>query len=211
MDARRKLAGLLRDLGHELVGAEAGEADFDAVVELLEPLRDRLAERPRRISRLYRHDAEGGSTILEGAKEFSSMTGPSNPVAPPIALSQEGDAAVAEVNYGRAYEGHPGCVHGGYLAAAFDELFGLTQKLAGEGPVVTGTLTVRYRSPAPLHTPFRFEGRVKEVRGRKLVLEATCRAEGKLVADAEALFIRLEPERYEALMGGNGRREGAGS
>ena len=203
MEARRRLAALLRDLAHELVGAEAEDADFEEAATLLAPLRERLAARPRRPSTiLYLDGPDGGVVINEAAKEWSAMTGPSNPVAPPLALWLEEDVARAEVVYGKAYEGHPGHVHGGYLAAAFDELFGTTQKLAGQGPVVTGTLTVRYRSPAPLDTRFRFEGRVRRVSGRKLLLEATCHAGDRLVADAEALFLRVERERYESLVAG---------
>ena len=55
------------------------------------------------------------------------------------------------VTFGSAYEGPPGHVHGGYVAAAFDELLGMTQSLGGM-PGMTGTLTVRYRRPTPLRT-----------------------------------------------------------
>ncbi len=37
---------------------------------------------------------------------------------------------VGSVTFTAAYEGPPGCVHGGYVAAAFDELLGVTQSLA---------------------------------------------------------------------------------
>ena len=38
---------------------------------------------------------------------------------------------------GPAYEGPPGCVHGGFIAAAFDEVLGSTQSLSGS-PGMTG-------------------------------------------------------------------------
>jgi acyl-coenzyme A thioesterase PaaI-like protein len=204
VEARRRLAALLRDLAHELVDAQAADADFEEAATLLAPLRERLAARARRPrTTLYLEGTDGRVVINEAAREWSAMTGPSNPVAPPLALWLEDDVARAEIVYGKAYEGHPGHVHGGYLAAAFDELFGTTQKLAGQGPVVTGTLTIRYRSPAPLGTDLRFEGRVQRVSGRKLLLAATCHAGDRLVADAEALFLRVDRNRYDALVGGD--------
>ena len=53
---------------------------------------------------------------------------------------------VGTATFGAAYEGPPGCVHGGFVAAAFDEVLGSTQSLSGE-PGMTGRLTVNYRSP----------------------------------------------------------------
>ena len=64
--------------------------------------------------------------------------------------------ALGLVRFGSAYEGPPGHVHGGFVAAAFDEVLGYVQSLGGR-PGMTGTLTVRYRSPTPLYTELRFE------------------------------------------------------
>ena len=69
--------------------------------------------------------------------------------------------------FGAAYEGPPTCVHGGFVAAAFDEVLGLAQSLGGN-PGMTGTLTVRYRKPTPLHTDLRFEATLDGQEGRKL-------------------------------------------
>ena len=48
------------------------------------------------------------------------MVGLANPLAPPMTMEADEEAKVirGEVHFGRAYEGAPGCVHGGYLAAA---------------------------------------------------------------------------------------------
>jgi acyl-coenzyme A thioesterase PaaI-like protein len=177
-------------------------------VKALVALRHRLTTRPRRpVSRIYRTGDDGEVLINQAAREFSAMTGPSNPVAPPMELWLDEDAARGRIRFGRAYEGHPGHVHGGYLATAFDELFGKTYRLSSDGPVVTGTLTVRYRKPAPLEVPFEFEGRVAEVRGRKILLQATCHADGVLIADAEALFVLVSDEHYETLLENGGASE----
>ena len=79
--------------------------------------------------------------------EHSPFIGRANPLAPPM-LPARGRrrASRVEVRFGSAYEGPPGCVHGGYIAGAFDELLGATQSLSGN-PGMTARLTVNYRTP----------------------------------------------------------------
>ena len=64
--------------------------------------------------------------------------------------------------FGPAYEGPPGCVHGGYIAAAFDELLGCTQTMTG-APGMTANLSIDYRTPTPLETELSFVGVVTKV------------------------------------------------
>jgi acyl-coenzyme A thioesterase PaaI-like protein len=90
------------------------------------------------------------------------------------------------------YEGPPGGVHGGYIAGLFDDVLGGTQQLI-EGPSgLTGTLSVRYRALTPLETELHFRGWIDHVSGRRIRAKATCHAEGRLTAEAEALFIRVD-------------------
>ncbi|MCZ7629824.1 MAG: hypothetical protein M5U19_12590 [Microthrixaceae bacterium] len=81
----------------------------------------------------------------------SPLSGLSNPLSPPLVLSYDPADASAlrgHVNFGTAYEGPPGFVHGGYVAAVFDELLGATQSLSGTQGM-TAHLGVDYRSPTP--------------------------------------------------------------
>jgi predicted NBD/HSP70 family sugar kinase len=130
--------------------------------------------------------------------DWSPLLGRANPLAPPLTLSLEGDVVVGVGRFGIAYEGPPGCVHGGLIAAAFDEVLGLTQSLSGRAGM-TGTLTIRYRSPTPLHTELRIEGRLTSVSGRKVLTEGRMLAGETLTAEATGLFISIEPERFRAL------------
>jgi acyl-coenzyme A thioesterase PaaI-like protein len=100
--------------------------------------------------------------------------------------------------FGSAYEGPPGCVHGGYVAAAFDELLGFANSLSGT-PGMTGTLTVRYRRPTPLHTELRFEGRFEKAEGRKIYTTGQLYAGEMLCAESDGLFIAVPTERFRAL------------
>src|SRR5207344_3524015 len=86
-----------------------------------------------------------------GFFDFSPVLGRANPLAPPVDMDVYEDEVRGTVAWGAAYEGPPGCVHGGHIAAAFDEVLGMTQSITGT-PGMTGYLTIRYRSPTPLHT-----------------------------------------------------------
>jgi acyl-coenzyme A thioesterase PaaI-like protein len=137
--------------------------------------------------------------------DWSPLAGLSNPLAPPVEMAIEGDRVVGQAQFGSAYEGPPGCVHGGFVAAAFDEVLGMTQSLSGQTGM-TGTLRIRYRQPTPLHTPLRFEGWVVRVEGRKVLTRATVSADGAVTADAEGLFVAVSAERFAAYAGNRARR-----
>jgi len=181
----------LRRIIDRLHSSPAPDAELAAAADELERLASRL-------------DAFPGGSIYEGFGEsplagrdphaffdHSPMLGRANPLAPPIELWADGEVMRGRVTFGSAYEGPPGCVHGGFVAAAFDEVLGSTQSLAGR-PGMTGRLTVNYRSPTPLHTELTFAGRVVEVSGRKTFTEGTLHAGDRLCAESEALFIAIE-------------------
>ena len=131
--------------------------------------------------------------------DHSPVLGIANPVAPPMALTEEDGVVVATVTMAKAYEGPPGCVHGGFVAALFDEVLGAAQSLSG-APGMTGTLKVRYEAPTPLETELRFEGRLVGVERRKIFTEGLCYANGSVTARAEGIFISLNPGRFLELI-----------
>jgi acyl-coenzyme A thioesterase PaaI-like protein len=130
--------------------------------------------------------------------EHSPFIGRSNPLAPPIRLQEIDGRVHARAVFGSAYEGPPGCVHGGYVAAAFDEVLGATQTLSGR-PGMTGTLTVKYRSPTPLHRELAFVGELVRVEGRKIFTEGKLSAGDRLCAEAEGIFISIGIEKFAEL------------
>lgn len=130
--------------------------------------------------------------------EHSPFIGRANPLAPPIYLQDIDGVVHGRVIFGSAYEGPPGCVHGGYVAAAFDEVLGATQSMSG-APGMTGTLTVKYRSPTPLHTELHFVGELVRVEGRKIFTEGRVFAGDRLCAEAEAIFISIDFAKFAEL------------
>ncbi len=181
----------LRRIINRLHGSPAPDDELAAVADELERLAERL-------------DAFPGGSLYEGFSEsplagrdphaffdHSPMLGRANPLAPPIELWADDDVMRGKVTFGSAYEGPPGCVHGGYVAAAFDEVLGSTQSLAGR-PGMTARLTINYRSPTPLHSELEFAARVVEVSGRKTFTHGTLHAGERLCAEGEGLFVAID-------------------
>jgi acyl-coenzyme A thioesterase PaaI-like protein len=127
---------------------------------------------------------------------FSPMVGWYSPLAPPLECEIGANGGItAHATLGAAYEGPPGCVHGGIIAGLFDEVLGIANITAGVG-AMTGTLTIKYRSPTPLHTELRLEGRTAQIDGRKVFAQGTMHAGDRLCAEAEGIFILVDPDHF---------------
>lgn len=196
---KRRLAAAMRRVIERLVTSDAPEDELGAAADRLEQYADHLATHPQ--GRRYLGFAEAANAGSVGAFfDASPVIGLANPLAPPLRLSvREGDRFVGEVRFGAAYEGPPNTVHGGFVAAAFDEVLGMAQSLSG-APGMTGTLTIRYRKPTPLHTDLRFEATLDRQEGRKLFTSGRLYAGDTLTAEAEGLFISVDLARFAELM-----------
>ena len=142
---------------------------------------------------------EDGDAEAFAAFDYSPFIGLANPMSPPILMDYEGERVVARVTFGAAYEGPPACVHGGYVAAAFDELLGATQSLSG-AQGMTARLTVNFRSPTPLNEELTLEGWLERREGRKIWVVGKMMAGDLLTAEAEGLFIAFDSEGFRALL-----------
>lgn len=202
-EAVRDLADAVRDLIHEMVATEAPAEVFAGVADDLRAVARRFAPFPKQ--HLYQGireaaiaDAESLRHDYEGPFDLSPVMGRANPLAAPLHLTVAGDEVSGTATFGAAYEGPPGCVHGGIVAAAFDELLGLVQMLGGN-PGFTGRLTIHYRTPTPLHTELTLRGRIDRTAGRKTICTGTIHAGDRLCAEAEGLFVAVDPERFAEL------------
>jgi acyl-coenzyme A thioesterase PaaI-like protein len=126
---------------------------------------------------------------------YSPVLGPRNPIAPPVVCEVEGGAVRAVTSFGPCYAGAPGApaglVHGGVIALVMDELLGYANVVNQTG-AMTGTLTIRYRSPTPLGRAVRMEARTERVEGRKVFARGAFWHGERLTAEAEGVFIRVE-------------------
>ncbi len=196
--AKRELAAALRDLLEALPWADLPAEDalrFAAEV--------RGAHAAALACQFDRSEIEGNDAGYGGMTNFverSPIVGLSNPLAPPFEITIDHDARVATAHgrFGAAFEGGPGVVHGGFLAAVIDEVLGSATLFAGT-PGVTGELTVRYHAPTPIHVPIVVTGRLEERNGRRLTMTAEVLAAGERTSTAKGLFIAVDGAHFAKL------------
>ena len=132
---------------------------------------------------------------------FDPVVGARSPLAPPLALAIEDDRATATVTFTPPYEGPPGCVHGGVIAACFDQVLNVANMLASvAGPTVS--LEVRYRKPTPLGVPVRFTTEPPVVEGRQVQTTGVLRDGETVLAEATGRFVTLPFDRVMTLTSG---------
>ena len=187
--AKRRLAQALRELTDVLVTSTPSIEEMDEIAERLELQARQFAKEPRLFGQMaFQADGNHGRRG-EVNHELNAVGGWSNPLAPGLNMWFDGDRACGTVNCGWAYEGPPGCIHGGYIAAIFDQFMGMAQMI-GKQPGMTGTLKVRYLRPTPLNTELQLEAWLDRVEGRKTTMSAEMRNGEIVTATCEALFIR---------------------
>lgn len=196
---KRRLAAAMREVIERIITTEAPENELRVAADGLERYAQRLAQQPRQFITWGSPEASTAGTV-GGFFDLSPFMGRANPLAPPITLWVDGEVVRGTANFGWAYQGPPGHLHGGFIAALFDETLGLTQSMTGH-PGMTGTLTVRYRKPTPLYTELRIEGTVQRVEGRKIFTAARLYAGDTLTAEAEAVFISIDLSTIQATAG----------
>ncbi len=189
----RRMAGQMREVIDLMVASQAPTDLLTVAADRMGDLIDEMGKWPS--GRTYEGFAESATAGADPNATFdhSPVLGLANPLSPPLRVEIEGDRVLANVHFGNAYEGPPGCVHGGYVAAIFDELLGATQTLSGTAGM-TARLIVNYRRPTPLRTDLVVEGRLVRVDGRKVFVEGRCTVDDEVTADAEGLFITIDPK-----------------
>jgi len=186
---KRRLAAAMRLVIERLITTEAPEDELRIAADRLERYAEHLQTHPRQFITWGTPEASTAGTV-GGFFDLSPLMGQANPIAPPLTLWVDGDVVRGTGTFGWAYQGPPGHLHGGFVAATFDEALGLAQSMTGQ-PGMTGTLTVRYRRPTPLYTELRLEATVQRVEGRKIFTTARLFAGDTLTAEAEAIFISV--------------------
>lgn len=112
----------------------------------------------------------------------------------------------ATVTVPEHFNGYPGFVHGGIIAALIDETAGRALLLDGDTDrlMVTLKLEVRFRHPTPTGQPLTVVGRLIHQSGSRARVAAEVQlADGTVTADGEAVvvkppevfFDRWEPEK----------------
>ena len=188
-EAKRRVAQALRELTDVLVTSTPSVEDMNEIAERLELQASQFAKTPRRYGlRAFVEDGEHGGHA-EVNHELNAVAGLSNPLSPGLNMWFEDGVALGSVRCGYAYEGPPLHIHGGYVAAIFDQFLGMAQMM-GKSPGMTATLNVRYLRPTPLNTDLRLRAELDKVDGRKTFMNATMHAGELPTATCTALFVR---------------------
>jgi acyl-coenzyme A thioesterase PaaI-like protein len=193
-------AAALRRLGHALVRHEADDDLLLRVAAAADRVSEDVTRAPRRQRdigvlkrRMFDREVADGERVVHFDECF--VSGPWNPLGIAMEVRRDGQAAVATVTLGAAFEGAPGRSHGGIVAAIFDDVLGYLLSLH-HVPGFTGELAVRYLAPTPLERPLTFRAELLEREGRKLRTRADARDGGELIATATATFVAVDPARF---------------
>ncbi|KAK2609007.1 hypothetical protein QQS21_002377 [Conoideocrella luteorostrata] len=127
----------------------------------------------------------------------SALTGPGKVPIPAYAWIENGGKSLVSVVYvGADLCGHPGIVHGGFLATMLDE--GLARCCFGALPHnigVTANLNINYRKPTPAATYLVLRAETTKVEGRKAWVKGQIESmpgpgeTPTVYAEATALFV----------------------
>jgi acyl-coenzyme A thioesterase PaaI-like protein len=131
----------------------------------------------------------------------SPLSGPFNPIAPPVTYEYGENSITAKVLFNESYQGPPACVHGGMVAALLDDALGRTRHLTGRN-CVTGSLNITYKRPTPINAHLTVEARIESIHERKFIVTGEIYHDGQVTASAEAVFVFLADEKFNALVSG---------
>jgi acyl-coenzyme A thioesterase PaaI-like protein len=133
--------------------------------------------------------------------------GPLNPRGLQIKSYVEGDETVCTFQPSPDHMAGPThVVYGGIIAAVVDchtvltavaDVYRAAGQPIGAEPLrwcVTASLKIDFLAPTPIDRPMELRARVREVKGRKRVVECTVRSGGQDVARAEVLAIEVPAE-----------------
>jgi acyl-coenzyme A thioesterase PaaI-like protein len=113
----------------------------------------------------------------------------------PVVLAKTADGRIAgTARFRRFHLGRNGAVHGGAIAMLFDSLLGFTAAKLTRSPYQrTAYLHVNYRQIAPVEKELQLDAGIERIDGRKIFVEGRLTDGDTLLADGEALFVRLRP------------------
>ena len=202
-----RVAAAIRRINSMVVGQPLSDEALALAADELTATADTLSavaetsKRPRRQPNRSGHPSDFFPT--------SPMIGYANPIAPPVDVwAEAGENGQREirgrVTFDYQYEGPPTCVHGGVIAALFDEFLGSANIIADKAGM-TGTLTVRYRRPTPLLAPLDVVARFTGTERRKIFTWGGLYHDGELTAEAEGIFIEVNPGQMLDIVTTNAR------
>lgn len=193
-----QLANQHRQLGQELAGLtedvlrlDASEQELAGYIQQIQQLRQSVRDHGQRdynqiLQRLMAGTAS--SQDVTDLVDFEILSGKASPMSPPLELWLDGDTVRGRAQFGAAFQGPPGRVHGGVLSLALDMVLAKTQDFVKQIGM-TGTLNIRYMAPTPLNAPVEFEARLVGLERRKLLCEGSVWVKGQQTVAVQGVWI----------------------
>jgi acyl-coenzyme A thioesterase PaaI-like protein len=132
--------------------------------------------------------------MKQASSRHCFVCGVANPFGLHLSFYQvEPGQVEAHITLPDQYQGYPGVVHGGIVAAMLDEVTGRSH-MGSEPPrfMYTARLEVRYRKNVPVGQPLRLVGLAGKSRGRTAAATgAIYDQDGVLLAEADALLVDI--------------------
>jgi acyl-coenzyme A thioesterase PaaI-like protein len=118
----------------------------------------------------------------------------------------DGDETVATFQPKPFHTAIPGFVYGGLVASVIDchatgtasaAAYRAENREPGTEPpfrFVTASLKVDYRRPTPLGPPLELRGKVREIKGRKVIVTVNLTVDGILYAEGEVVTVQVRED-----------------
>lgn len=117
----------------------------------------------------------------------------------------DGDETVCRFTPAHKYSGgFPGFLYGGMIASLMD-CHGAATAWAAKARTqqlplarfVTASLKIDFRAPTPTNIEVEVRAKVTEIKGRKVVVDLTLSAGGKLCAEGSAVMVQIPNNKQE--------------
>ncbi len=182
-----------------------GGPDYGRFIEAVRTLQDhaRAADAPDEVISRAAAMVEAVNELLQPywADEWTSPSGRrldlpnrGNVLSVPLDVRRSDDRVVGTTRFRRFHLGRNGAAHGGAVSLLFDSLLGYTAAtLTGNRYQRTAYLHVDYRKIAPIERPLQVSAQIDRIEGRKTFVTGRLLDGATVLADGEALCVRLKP------------------
>ena len=188
------------------VPTDKGGPDYGRFVEAVRTLRDhaKAVDAPDDVITRAAGLIEDVTALLAPywADEWTSPSGRrldlpnrGNILQVPAELAKTDDGRVrGTAQFSRFHLGRNGAVHGGLIAMLFDSVLGYTAAKLTRSPYQrTAYLHVNYRQIVPVEKELQVDAGIERIDGRKIFVDGRITDGDAVLADGEALFVRLRP------------------
>ncbi len=190
-EAVREAADRTRRLAVALLRADVdrlADEDLTEVLESLDRTERLLRDLPALAPDLTPAGTRDAPTFLS---ERSPVSGSANVAAAPLQMHNVPGMTRGVATFTELHEGPSRHVHGGVIAATFDELLGVAQVHAGAAGY-TAELAIRFHKIMPLFEPILFEAAVAGREDRRIHVEGRAFREADpetILASASGTFL----------------------